>query len=226
MFTGSFPRGLHRFVVGVLRWHARVTAYVTSLTDAYPPYSFDEDAAPASRSAVVGSSVLGSIAAAVLVIVAIIAGVAIYAAAHKTKTVDVRYADALAGSLSARDASRELDNVLFTLQRVDDRADVDLISARAGYRLVEIDAAIEDDRLFRSSRELRTYSGNMVRLTTTRDSVQASLIVVDGVPLPDKFGPGRHRLRAFFEVPTEDRVTEARFYPGTFGSRHVRWRFE
>jgi hypothetical protein len=39
MFTGRFPRGLYDFVAGVLRWEARVTAYVLSLTDEYPPFS-------------------------------------------------------------------------------------------------------------------------------------------------------------------------------------------
>lgn len=39
LFTGRFPRGLHGLVEGWLRWQARVTAYVMSLTDRYPPFS-------------------------------------------------------------------------------------------------------------------------------------------------------------------------------------------
>lgn len=39
LFTGKFPRGLHGLVEGWLRWDARVTAYVMSLTDRYPPFS-------------------------------------------------------------------------------------------------------------------------------------------------------------------------------------------
>ena len=39
LFTGKFPRGLHGLVAGWLRWYARVTAYVMSLTDEYPPFS-------------------------------------------------------------------------------------------------------------------------------------------------------------------------------------------
>ena len=39
LFTGRFPRGLHGLVVGWLRWQARVTAYLMSLTDEYPPFS-------------------------------------------------------------------------------------------------------------------------------------------------------------------------------------------
>jgi hypothetical protein len=39
LFIGRFPRGLHGLVEGWLRWEARVTAYVMSLTDEYPPFS-------------------------------------------------------------------------------------------------------------------------------------------------------------------------------------------
>jgi hypothetical protein len=41
LFTGAYPRGLFNFVVGSIRWSARVYAYVASLTDEYPPFSLD-----------------------------------------------------------------------------------------------------------------------------------------------------------------------------------------
>jgi hypothetical protein len=39
LFSGSFPAGLHAFVVGVTRWSARVAAYLAGFTDKYPPFS-------------------------------------------------------------------------------------------------------------------------------------------------------------------------------------------
>jgi hypothetical protein len=39
LFLARYPRGLHAFGTGVLRWMNRVYAYIYLLTDSYPPFS-------------------------------------------------------------------------------------------------------------------------------------------------------------------------------------------
>lgn len=38
LFTGRYPEGMHTFVVGYLRWSARLNAYTIGVTDKYPPF--------------------------------------------------------------------------------------------------------------------------------------------------------------------------------------------
>ena len=38
LFTGRYPRGLWNFVDGFLRYSARITAYVSLIADAFPPF--------------------------------------------------------------------------------------------------------------------------------------------------------------------------------------------
>lgn len=42
LFTGKFPEGLHRFFVGYINWSVRTAAWIGSLTDAYPPFEWDD----------------------------------------------------------------------------------------------------------------------------------------------------------------------------------------
>jgi roadblock/LC7 domain-containing protein len=39
LFTGRFPSGMRDYVIGVTRWSYRVIAYVSFMTDEYPPFS-------------------------------------------------------------------------------------------------------------------------------------------------------------------------------------------
>ena len=41
LFTGKYPEGMYKFVVGVQRWTMRVTLYALFMTDEYPPFSLD-----------------------------------------------------------------------------------------------------------------------------------------------------------------------------------------
>ena len=41
LFTGAWPEGMRRFVIGYYRWSERVYAYLYMLSDEYPPFSLD-----------------------------------------------------------------------------------------------------------------------------------------------------------------------------------------
>lgn len=49
LFTGTYPRGLHAFAVGVQRWGHRQASYIYLLRDEYPPYSTNANARPGNE---------------------------------------------------------------------------------------------------------------------------------------------------------------------------------
>jgi hypothetical protein len=51
LFTEHYPESLYGFQCGVLRWQARLFAYVASLEEAYPPFSFDSGPVAQARDA-------------------------------------------------------------------------------------------------------------------------------------------------------------------------------
>jgi hypothetical protein len=42
LFTGKYPKGMHEFNVGTLRWGMRLGIYLMYMTDDYPPFSGKE----------------------------------------------------------------------------------------------------------------------------------------------------------------------------------------
>jgi hypothetical protein len=45
LITGKYPKGMHDYMVGVMRWTFRVNLYMSFMTDKYPPFSMKGDEA-------------------------------------------------------------------------------------------------------------------------------------------------------------------------------------
>jgi hypothetical protein len=231
LFTGSYPRGMHTFVVGVLRWTARVSAYVTSLTDEFPPFSLEHDAAPGRQErafAIAGAAVTVFVIAAAIGI-----GIAVYLFTTEVESVSVSYEDALAGTLDPRDAFRDMDSVGFGLTGgVDDVAPSaygDLIQPEDGNRFVEFTVAYQnvqesEDQPFGEADVER----DTLRLKTSEDdSVSPVILTADGFVAPtDVERESTYELRAVFEIGEDDEVLELQAYPVSGLRRHIAWEFE
>lgn len=50
LVSGRYPEGLWRFLLGIVRWEARLFAYLASLVDRYPPFTLDTGPVSAAAS--------------------------------------------------------------------------------------------------------------------------------------------------------------------------------
>ena len=132
LFTGKFPLGLRGFVIGWLRWYARVAAYWMSLRDEYPPFSLSSDVRPASRTA------HGLAAAGGFVILAgSIAGiVALVLVLRTTETVPANYAGLLQAQPTATADTGAIEVSLFAAEDPYDFTDPPILFAATGKRYV------------------------------------------------------------------------------------------
>lgn len=223
LFTGTFPRGLHKFVVGVLRWGARVAAYGQSLTDVFPPYSLDEDAGPGGSLAL--SAVLGVALVAVIGVGAAAAAVAINRVSHETKSVQVSYSAARSGSLPAAERSLTLDQVTANVEAGSDPFTSDLVKPVAGHRLVSFTLGYTNDRVFRPVGH-HDVELNSLRVRTDQGTYDAVLLTADGALAPINVAHGRRvSLQALFEITVGETITELQIYPVPTTGRHVAWEF-
>jgi len=232
LFTGAFPRGLHVFVVGVMRWGARVTAYVESLTDEFPPFSLDHDAGPGSKSSETICAIIGGLIVTAMIAAGIALAAFLFIFLSKEKVRDVAYADVLSGE-AAGGLTIKLDDVAFSLVSADDPDDTGLLAARPGGRIVQFTIEYESSGTsftFGEASDIgtRKIEGDSVRLQTDGDSsVDPVLLTFDGIVPPLRINEiATGTIVVYFEIDDDDEPEELRAYPNAGSGRHVAWQFE
>ncbi len=217
LIVGRFPRGLHQYVAGILRWGARLGAYFYSLTDEFPPFSLAADAGPGGRDSYVISSVMGVLATG-----GVIAGIVtlgIFARAEAV-TTEVSYQRLLAGEVSSAETRVTVDSVSVELGIGADPADalVPFLAAQPGYRFVLLDLGIEND----SSRDLPIRKSNFRLKDANGDGHDAFLVIVSGrIPPLGLREDGFAVADLIFEVPQGVQPSELRYRPARLGADTV-----
>lgn len=205
LFTGRFPKGLQGFVVGYMRWGARVSAYWISLRDEFPPYSFAAEASAGSRSAT-GFSALGGVVAAVAIAAG---GTAAYLAATEPETEHVRFADLLDGEGTPL---IDVDNVGISLTTAEDDYEFPgaLLVPADDTRFIMIQAGVFNNRVSvleidLDDFELRDDGG---------DHNDPVFVSIGGVSPPAELeSPGITSILLVFEVDENADPSEFRYGP-------------
>jgi len=191
LFTGNFPKGLHDFVVGWLRWSARVNAYWMSLTDVFPAYGFSEEGARGGRTAYLLSAMVGA-----LLMLALIGGiVALIVTPGKSVQTTASYSSLLQDRPSSQ----------LTIESVAVR----LTSARDPYEFGEgVLTPAPDGRFVLFSIDVRNlndtglnvYERDFGLKDSRGDGHDPLLVTIGGAESPRRVGSGAP-VTAVFELP-------------------------
>ncbi len=216
LFTGRFPQGLHGYVAGILRWGARVQAYVLSLTDEFPPFSLSAEAGASGTNSYVFSSAIGVLA--VGGVIGFLAAIAILRPGDVV--AEVSYERLLAGELRPGETLVQVDSAeddfdynetgTVELTAAADPADelVPLLRPLPGYRFVQFELVMVNESydaldIDESDFRLKDEDG---------DSRRAVLVVVHGRIPPLEIHEGESATASlFFELPQGRDPTELRF---------------
>ncbi len=206
--TGRVPDRLHQYVAGVLRWIARLQAYVLSLTDAYPPIRLAPEAGAASRR----TYMLGSAAGLIVTIALCSIFGALVAFGGQRVEADVAYDALLAGEFRSEGVHAEVIVARVWLKGASDPVESldPYIVADQGNRLVAFDLTVNQRRsstesvpINRSSYSLRSDTG---------ESYKALFVTVDGRPGDAKIGRNeRANIHVIFQLPVEEAPVDLRF---------------
>ena len=209
LFTGRFPRRLHQYAAGVLRWWTRVQAYMLSLTDEFPPFSLSADARPTGRNGEIRSLFGGALL--IGLVVTSCAAFVSFAGQHITN--EISYQHLLARQVTAEEASASVPSGVVNLSEAKDPADelyASLIRPEAGRRFLEFDLDIENQRGEGEVVTVRTSSFSL--RDTASDRHDPVLVLVGGRVSPADIDSGqRATVRLVFEVPQAADPAELRY---------------
>ncbi|RLC55419.1 MAG: hypothetical protein DRI30_07615 [Chloroflexi bacterium] len=205
LFTGRFPLGLRGFVVGWMRWVARVGAYWMSLRDEYPPFSLAAEAGPASTTTHVWSGIGG-----LLLSGGAIGGiVAIVIASANLEEAQASYAGLLVGEPSP---TLEIQDMRVTLLEADDRYELadGLFIPEDGDRFVAFTAEIINVRTYG-----QVVEDNDFRLKDSVGGGHDPVIVsyLGRVGPVELLGGSFMFVRVIFEIPLAEDPVRFEFEP-------------
>lgn len=209
LITGHYPRALFNYIVGVMRWYIRVTAYTSLMRDEFPPYSKRADAKPGTGRAIAISAVLAIPVTAALAGIYIGAFLAFGTLTASTEEVSIRYADALAGN---RSVAAEVEGNYVVLLGADDPYDFPgaFREPRSGHRFVQFELEITNvDSLF-------TYvSRDTFNLKDTRGRKSDPQFVEGPSFANELVEQGRtERIGVVFELRNDADPSELTYAPG------------
>lgn len=205
LFTGRFPKGLHDFVIGWVRWGARVTAYWMSLTDEFPAFSFSSDTGRGLGSSYVLSAIIGA-----LVFAAGVAGItALIVVPGKTETVTVSYSGLLQQQPSTEAVLSSVGATVLGAQDPYRFAD-GLYQAEPGKRFVLFRVGIDNGR----SAGLRVSEGDFSLRDSRGDTHGPFLVTLAGLEPPRTIkGGAAVEGVVVFEVPLGADPVQLTFKP-------------
>lgn len=205
LIAGRYPRGMYDYVAGVMRWNARVGAYVLSLTDEYPPFNLSAEAGPAGGDAYLISTILGFLLAGG----GIAGGVALAVLVGEELEVQVSYRSLEAGTPAN---TVQIGDVMVSLSSVSDplREAETLLEAASGRRLVMFEFSLAND----SSHDIRVEESDFKLRDEEGKKHKPELVVVAGHPAPQDVGEERRAIVAVvFQVPEGAAPAELKYEP-------------
>ena len=196
--TGRAPHTLHRFAVGVLRWWARVGAYIQSLTDCYPPFSLRDSVGPARPATATVASTIGLVPACLLAAVATY--VIGFTGTHVTRTL--AYAHLADATAPSNQTIAQVESGRMQLALLADPADssLSLIPAAPGSRFVAFSIDIQTNF---AGQQVDLEPGAFQVDDTAGHTHEASIVSVNGVIGRDSISNRHAVATVVFQIPSD-----------------------